>query len=377
MTGRGRPPRRGRRGAVIPCVQRPRTLNSKSSEDIVDWLTQDTQSSAASTQNLDTPSSSSLASGTSQVTTRPPAATTNTSTTAASLDLSGELFTQQLEETSDAQPLLPEDVDNRDMSQSGSITHMDVRCDDDDVVSAAASFVDLSDTSEAVDDDDASVDVTWVPARRGEEQGESSDGETERRRRRVGSRGRSSQGASGTVRQQASAPGVSQTAGQSTHAVATTRMPSLQSSAVWHFFCVSASDKSDAICNLCQKKLSRGKSNTHLGTTALRRHMIAHHKRLWDEHMSTRSTQSRHPPPGPASSATSTTAVLLAPSQPSATPSLALSSSCSSAHSQVSVKDMFECKKPMSQSHPLARRLTAGLSELLAPPAFTIQAGGV
>ena len=27
---------------------------------------------------------------------------------------------------------------------------------------------------------------------------------------------------------------------------------------------------------------------------------------------------------------------------------------------------MFERKKPMSQSHPLARRLTAGLSELLA-----------
>ena len=114
-----------------------------------------------------------------------------------------------------------------DMTQSGSITHMDVWCDDD--VPAAASFAELSDTSEAVDDDDVSGDVTWVPARREEEEGESSDGETERRRRRVGSRGRSSQGASGTVRQHVSAPGVSQTARQSTHAVATTRMPSLQS----------------------------------------------------------------------------------------------------------------------------------------------------
>jgi hypothetical protein len=110
----------------------------------------------------------------------------------------------------DAQTLLPEDVVNRDMSQSGSITHMDVRCDDDDDVPAAASFLELSDTSEAVDADDKSVDDTWVPTRREEEQGESSDGETERRRRRVESRGRSSQGASGTVRQHASAPGVSQ-----------------------------------------------------------------------------------------------------------------------------------------------------------------------
>ena len=91
---------------------------------------------------------------------------------------------------SDAQPLLQEDVDNRDMSQSGSITQMDVRCDDDDddVVPAAASFAEVSDTSEAVDDDDVSVDATWVPARE-EEEGESSEGETERRRRRVGSRG--------------------------------------------------------------------------------------------------------------------------------------------------------------------------------------------
>ena len=355
----------------MPSVQRPCTLNSKNSEGIVDWLTQDTQSTTASAGNLDAPSSSSSASGTSQVTTRPPAATTNTSTTAATLDLSEELFTHQFEEMSDAQPLLPEEVDNRDMSQSGSITHMDVRCDDDDdVVPAAASFAELSNTSEVGDDDDVSVDVTWVPVRREEEQGESSDGETERRRRRrVGSRGRSLQGASGTVRQHVSAPGVSQTARQSTHAVATTRMPSLQSSAVWHFFCVSASDNSDAICNLCQKKLSRGKSNTHLGTTALRRHMISHHKRLWDQHMMSRSstqTQSHHPPPGPASSATSTTVVLLAPSEPPATPPPTFSSSCSSAHSQVSVKEMFELKKPMSQSHPLARRLTAGLAELLA-----------
>ena len=76
---------------------------------------------------------------------------------------------------SDAQPLLPEDVDNRDMSQSGSITHMDVWCDDDDVVPAAASFAEVSYTSEAVDDDDVSTDATWVPARR-EEEGESSDG---------------------------------------------------------------------------------------------------------------------------------------------------------------------------------------------------------
>ena len=94
--------------------------------------------------------------------------------------------------------------------------------------------------------------------------------------------------------------------------------------------------------------------------------MISHHKRQWDQHISSTQTPSHHPPPGPTSSATSTTAVLRAPSQPPATPPLTLSSSISSAHSQVSVREIFERRKPISQSHPLARRLTAGLTELLA-----------
>ena len=114
MTGRGRPPRRGRRGrgavistvpGIMPSFQRPRTLNPKNSEDVVDWLRQDTQSSTASAKNLDAPSSSNSASVTcSQVTTHPPVATTTTATTAASLDPSEELFTHQLDEISDAQP---------------------------------------------------------------------------------------------------------------------------------------------------------------------------------------------------------------------------------------------------------------------------------
>ena len=81
ITGRGR----HGRGAVIftdsgimPSVQRPRTLNQKNSEDVVDWLRQATQSSTASAKNLDAPSSSSSALVTcSQVTTHPPAADRN------------------------------------------------------------------------------------------------------------------------------------------------------------------------------------------------------------------------------------------------------------------------------------------------------------
>ena len=165
MRGRGRPPRRGRRGrgAVIsagptnmPSVQnqRPRTLNPTNAEDIVDWLTQDTQSSTTSAHRIDAPSSSCSASvPSSQVTTLSLADdnTTTTITRVASIDPSEELFSDDLEEISDAQPLLPEDVDNRVVTQSGRITHMDVQCDDaDDVLPAAASFAELSDTSEAL-----------------------------------------------------------------------------------------------------------------------------------------------------------------------------------------------------------------------------------
>uniref|UniRef100_A0A803JEL1 BED-type domain-containing protein n=1 Tax=Xenopus tropicalis TaxID=8364 RepID=A0A803JEL1_XENTR len=123
-------------------------------------------------------------------------------------------------------------------------------------------------------------------------------------------------GSQGTVGQQReSAPVVSQPTHPPTSTV-TDRKPTSKVSAVWHFFNVCASDRSAVICNECSQKLSLGKPNTHIGTTAMRRHMNAKHKALWEQHLK--------------ASYCSTSAVL-DPSQPPSTPPSTLTTSSSSA----------------------------------------------
>uniref|UniRef100_A0A8C5LQ09 BED-type domain-containing protein n=1 Tax=Leptobrachium leishanense TaxID=445787 RepID=A0A8C5LQ09_9ANUR len=52
-------------------------------------------------------------------------------------------------------------------------------------------------------------------------------------------------------------------------------------SAVWEFFKKYATDRTIAICNLCQMRLKRGKDTGRLGTTCLRRHMTTCHASRW------------------------------------------------------------------------------------------------
>lgn len=380
MPGKGRPPRRGRargRAAMqscgpskLPSFKKPMTLNSQNAEEVVDWLTQHTPSSTVS--NFTTTSSSS---STAMATPR-----NTSSTTGAPSSLgSEELFSNEFLELSNAQPLLPEEDEGDedltpDLILAENTIEMDIMSDEEEVP-AAASFCDVSEEIDASEEnDDEEIDVLWVPSRREQEEG-SSDGETESQRgsRRIRLRRSREDSSQGTVGQQhVSAPVFS----RPTHpplppmpptSTVTARSHTSKKSAVWDFFNVCASDKSIVICNECSQKLSLGKPNSHIGTTSMRRHMSGKHKALWEQHLKGNRQTKSHPPSGPASYCS--TSALLDPSEPPSTPPSTLttcSHSQSSATSQVSVKAMFERKKPMSDCHPLARRLTAGLSALLA-----------
>uniref|UniRef100_A0A8C8SGU9 BED-type domain-containing protein n=1 Tax=Pelusios castaneus TaxID=367368 RepID=A0A8C8SGU9_9SAUR len=52
-------------------------------------------------------------------------------------------------------------------------------------------------------------------------------------------------------------------------------------SAVWQFFYIDCNNISQAICTLCQASISRGKLGSHLGTSALKRHLEGKHPLEW------------------------------------------------------------------------------------------------
>ncbi|XP_037009093.1 zinc finger BED domain-containing protein 6 [Artibeus jamaicensis] len=54
-----------------------------------------------------------------------------------------------------------------------------------------------------------------------------------------------------------------------------------KTSIVWHFFHVDPQYTWRAICNLCEKSVSRGKPGSHLGTSTLQRHLQARHSPHW------------------------------------------------------------------------------------------------
>ena len=54
-----------------------------------------------------------------------------------------------------------------------------------------------------------------------------------------------------------------------------------KTSIVWHFFHVDPKYTWRAICNLCEKSVSRGKPGSHLGTSTLQRHLQARHSPHW------------------------------------------------------------------------------------------------
>lgn len=54
-----------------------------------------------------------------------------------------------------------------------------------------------------------------------------------------------------------------------------------KTSIVWHFFHVDPQFTWRAICNLCEKSVSRGKPGSHLGTSTLQRHLQARHSPHW------------------------------------------------------------------------------------------------
>ncbi|XP_068113518.1 zinc finger BED domain-containing protein 6-like [Hyperolius riggenbachi] len=137
-------------------------------------------------------------------------------------------------------------------------------------------------------------DHPWTPTL-GEEEG-SSEEEAEHRIRR-------SPGKGTTQRTGDSSRPITQSDGTLPWQQATTvtSSPTFRSSAVWAFFTLSSIDHSIAICNLCQQQISRGRRATHLGTTAMRRHMDLRHKAQWEQQ------QNRAPPSAAAPSASSTT----------------------------------------------------------------------
>ncbi|XP_077345468.1 uncharacterized protein LOC143989267 isoform X2 [Lithobates pipiens] len=80
-------------------------------------------------------------------------------------------------------------------------------------------------------------------------------------------------------------------------------------SAVWAFFNTCPEDRTAVICNLCQKRLKRGKSS-HLGTTCMKRHMSSYHTALWEQHLKASGWQQKCRSCHPSSSSLSTSSSL-------------------------------------------------------------------
>ncbi|XP_053575545.1 zinc finger BED domain-containing protein 6-like [Bombina bombina] len=63
------------------------------------------------------------------------------------------------------------------------------------------------------------------------------------------------------------------------------RSSAVGGSVVWNFYSVDKLDQSKATCKICNKKISRGKAGSNLGTTSLRSHMNSRHKVIWDRYL--------------------------------------------------------------------------------------------
>uniref|UniRef100_A0A803JYB3 BED-type domain-containing protein n=1 Tax=Xenopus tropicalis TaxID=8364 RepID=A0A803JYB3_XENTR len=161
-----------------------------------------------------------------------------------------------------------------------------------------------------------------------------------------------------------------------------------RTSAVWAFFTCQSQDPSVAVCHLCQQKVRRGQTGSHMGTSPLSSHMKRHHRMTWEQHQSGRapggSGASCPPPPIPQGTGASSPIPVareedseahswrrpLCSSASSAAPSVSSSSLLPSPAQplsrQVSLPQFLGRKAPLSSSHPQVQRLNACLAKLLA-----------
>uniref|UniRef100_A0A8C5MMB6 BED-type domain-containing protein n=1 Tax=Leptobrachium leishanense TaxID=445787 RepID=A0A8C5MMB6_9ANUR len=153
-------------------------------------------------------------------------------------------------------------------------------------------------------------------------------------------------------------------------------------SAVWEFFKKCAADRTIAICNLCQKRIKRGKDIPRLGTTCLRQHMTTCHASRWHNtlHRSSSSSSVSTPTICPAMSLPTTSTdrddatVIGVPG-----PSLQCDSipSAEDLRSQMTLSQLLQSKKKYSPNHPQAHTRDSAEAESINTKSWPLTTSAV